>query len=290
MAEILRGAPAAAALTESLITRCECLKASGVTPTLAIIRVGARDDDLAYENAAVRRCEKIGIAVQRYVLPDSCDTNTLLETIDSINADDAIHGCLMFRPLRNQDAEKTACERLHPEKDVDGMTRASLTHVFSGTGNGFAPCTAEACIRLLAHYGIDPAGKQVVILGRSLVVGKPLAMLMLSQNATVTVCHSRTTNVQTVARNADILVAALGKAELVNASYLREGQIVLDVGIHEREDGTLCWDVRKDDVASIAAAYAPSPGGVGSMTTTILAEHVIKSCENSSCNPTNSVV
>ena len=290
MSEILRGAPAAAALTESLTARCDQLREHGLTPTLAVIRVGARDDDLAYEKAAVRRCEQIGIEVRRFLLPEDCSSEMLLNTIDTVNIDGSIHGCLMFRPLKNRAAEAAACDRLIPEKDVDGMTLASLTHVFSGSDGGFPPCTAEACVRLLDHYGIDLDGKRVVILGRSLVIGKPLAMLMLSRNATVTMCHSHTSNIKEITRPADIIVACMGKAESIDSSYLSEGQIILDVGIHERADGSLCGDVRTESIASVVAAYAPSPGGIGSMTTSVLAAHVVEACEKIACNPMGSVV
>lgn len=290
MAEILRGAPAAAALTESLIPRCEKLKTQNIHPTLAIIRVGARDDDLAYEHAAIQRCENVGIAVRRFLLPEDCDESTLLQTIDEINRDNAIHGCLMFRPLRSKAAELEASKRLSVSKDVDGMTRASLAYIYSGTGTGYYPCTARACMKLLEHYGISPEGKRVVVLGRSTVVGKPLAMLLQNQNATVTVCHSRTRNEQEISRQADILIAAVGKAEHIDRTYMREGQILLDIGIHAREDGSLCGDIVAEDAEAYAAACAPSPGGVGSITTSVLAEHVIEACEKTACKQQSSVV
>ena len=284
MAEILHGSPVAAALTEALIPRCEQLKAQNVCPALAIVRIGARDDDVAYENAAIRRCEKVGISVRRFLLPEDCDVDTLLQTIDEINLESAIHGCLMFRPLRSKAAELAASERLLVSKDVDGMTRSSLAYLYSGTGAGFPPCTAQACMKLLEHYGIAPEGKRAVVLGRSTVVGKPLAMLLQNRNATVTVCHSHTQNEQEISRQADILIAAVGKAEHIDRTYLREGQILLDIGIHAREDGSLCGDVLADDAEAYAAAYAPSPGGVGSITTSILAEHVIEACEKQLAN------
>ena len=284
MAEILHGSPIAAALTEALIPRCEQLKAQNIYPTLAIIRIGARDDDKAYERAAIRRCEKVGISVRRFLLPEDCDVDTLMQTIDEINLDSAIHGCLMFRPLRSKAAELAASERLLVSKDVDGMTRSSLAYLYSGTGAGFPPCTAQACMKLLEHYGIAPEGKRAVVLGRSTVVGKPLAMLLQNRNATVTVCHSHTQNEQEISRQADILIAAVGKAEHIDRTYLREGQILLDIGIHAREDGSLCGDVLADDAEAYAAAYAPSPGGVGSITTSILAEHVIEACEKQLAN------
>ena len=283
MAEILRGAPAASALTEKLRLRCSTLKETGITPTLAIVRVGEREDDVAYEQAAVRRCEKIGIHAKTILLPQSCNAEVLLRTIDQINADDAVHGCLVFRPLQDRNAESAVCARLFAKKDVDGMTPESMAHVFSGSGDGFAPCTAEACIRLLDHYGIALSGKRVVILGRSLVVGKPLAMMMVARNATVTFCHSKTAEIQKLAQDADILVAALGKAVFVDRSYMHPDQIVIDVGIHEAGDGSIIGDVCAEDASQIVRAFSPVPGGVGSMTTTVLAEHVLRACEDISC-------
>lgn len=286
MAELLRGAPAAAALTDTLIPRCGELLKRGITPTLAIVRLGARDDDRAYETAAIRRCEKIGIRVKPYLLSESTTTAALLAVIDEINADASIHGCLIFRPLPDAAMEEAACARLAPEKDVDGMTRASQAYVYSGKGLGFSPCTAEACVRLLEHYGYDLTGKHVVVLGRSRVVGRPLFMLLLQKNATVTVCHSRSVNEQAISRTADIVVAAVGKPEHVDASYFHSGQIVVDVGIHERADGTLCGDVSAA-AAEDVAAYSPVPGGVGNLTTSILAEHVLIACEKSLAIPVN---
>lgn len=283
MAEILRGAPAAAAITEALRLRCNTLIESGITPTLAIVRVGAREDDIAYEQAAVRRCEKIGITVRTFPLQEG-DESGLLETIDAINADDSIHGCLVFRPLKNAQLEQAVCSRLSAKKDVDGMTPQSMAHVYSGSGDGFAPCTAEACIRLLEYYNIPLSGKRVVILGRSLVVGKPLAMMLLAKHATVTVCHSKTAQIHEVAQDADILVAALGKAGLVDRAFLQCEQTVIDVGIHESPDGSITGDVCAQDAAEIVKAYSPVPGGVGSMTTTVLAEHVLRACEDRTCN------
>ena len=289
MAELLRGTPAAAALTDALIPRCAAIQERGITPTLAILRVGARADDVAYENAAIKRCQRVGIAVRLFTLPRTCTSEALFASIDEINRDSSIHGCLMFRPLPDRAMEAAACNLLSPEKDVDGMTRASLAHVYSGSGAGFAPCTAEACVRLLEYYGHELSGRRAVVLGRSLVVGRPLAMLLMQKNATVTICHSRSVNEQEISRASDIVVAAVGKPEHVGASYFRPGQIVLDVGIHERADGTLCGDIHSN-AAEITEAYSPVPGGIGSLTTSVLAEHVLTACEKMTCNSKDDVV
>jgi len=279
MAEILKGAPAAAALTEELKARAEALKEKGTVPTLAILRVGERPDDLSYERGAMKRCEKAGIAVQRSLLPENVTEEELLKTIDAINADPAIHGCLMFRPLPDKAMERAACARLLPEKDVDCMTEGSLGGVFTGSGTGYPPCTAEACMELLRYYGIDLKGKNVTVIGRSLVIGKPVSMMLQFANATVTMCHTRTRDMAAVCRNAEILVCAAGHAGLVTKDFIKPGQIVIDVGINVDENGNLCGDVAFDEAAEIAGMITPVPGGVGSVTTAVLAKHVIEAAE-----------
>ena len=232
MAELWKGAPAAAALSEALITRTETLKARGVVPTLAILRVGERPDDLSYETGAKKRCEKIGIAVRQFLLPADCTREALLGAVRTINEDPSIHGCLMFRPLPDRAMEEAACALLAPEKDVDGMTAGSLASVFTGRGPGYPPCTAQACLELLDHYGVEPAGKRAAVVGRSLVIGRPVSMMLQARNATVTMCHTKTADLPAVCREADILIAAAGRAGVVDAPCAVPGQIVIDVGIH----------------------------------------------------------
>ena len=279
MAEILKGAPAAAAITEDLTARAEKLKAAGVTPCLAILRVGRRPDDLAYERGAIKRCEKIGIRVVSVVLPAECSQEDLLAQLRIINQDAAIHGCLMFRPLPDRDMENTACALLAPEKDVDGMTAGSLAAVYAGKGAGFAPCTAQAVMELLEHYGVELTGKKAVVVGRSLVIGRPVSMLLQQKNATVTMCHTKTADLPGECRRADVLVVAAGKAGVVTKDFVSPGQTVIDVGIHVGEDGKLCGDVKFDEAEPIAAAITPVPGGVGSVTTAVLCKHVIEAAE-----------
>lgn len=279
MAEILKGSPVAAKLTEELTERCNALKARGVTPSLAMLRVGEKPGDIAYENGASKRCEKIGIAVKKTVLPENSTPDRIAPCILEINDDDSIHGCLMFRPLDDKESERTASEMLLPEKDVDCMTDLSLAGVFTGSGTGYPPCTAQACIELLDHYGIDVEGKNIVIIGRSLVIGRPVAMLLMSRNATVTICHSRTRNLPSICRKADILIAAIGRAKFVSADFVSEGQVVIDVGINTDGEGKLCGDVDYDNVEPLVGAITPVPGGVGAVTTAVLAKHVIESAE-----------
>ena len=280
MAEIWKGAPVAAALSETVAAEAAELTAKGVLPTLAIFRVGERDDDLAYERGAMKRCEKVGVRVKNVVLPADVDSDTFFRTLEALNTDPEVHGILMFRPLPKQlDGEK-ARRILAPEKDVDGCTDGSLAGVFTNTALGFPPCTAQAAMELLRYYGVDPKGKRVAVIGRSLVIGRPVAMMLMHANATVTVCHTRTVDVPAITREADIVVAASGQMESVGANYLRPGQIVIDVGIGWNEaKQKLCGDVRAEEAEPIAAALTPVPGGVGSVTSAVLCKHVVEAAK-----------
>jgi methylenetetrahydrofolate dehydrogenase (NADP+)/methenyltetrahydrofolate cyclohydrolase len=279
MAELLKGAPVAAALTEALCVRAAKLKEQGVTPTLAIVRVGERPDDISYETGAIKRCGKVGVEVRQFLLPADCSREELLGAIRQINADDAIHGCLLFRPLENKADEAQACALLAPEKDVDGMTAGSLASVFSGQGAGYPPCTAQACLEILDHYGVSLRGKRVTVIGRSLVVGRPVSMLLQRRDATVTMCHTKTADLPAVCRQAEILVAAAGKMGMVDECYAAPGQVVVDVGIHVDENGKLRGDVDFDSVEPVAGAITPVPGGVGAVTTAVLCKHVVEAAE-----------
>ncbi len=278
MAEILKGSPVAAKLTEELSARCERLKSSGINPALAMLRVGEKPGDIAYESGAEKRCAKIGITVNKIILPNNASRNEILDAIRTINNDKNIHGCLMFRPLDDKDTEKSACELLDPSKDVDCMTYSSLAGIFAGAELGYPPCTAQACIELLDYYGVELPGKNAVIIGRSLVIGRPVSMLLMNRNATVTICHSKTHNLPEICRNADIIIAAIGRAKFAGAEFVSEGQTVIDVGINVL-DGKICGDVDFDGVSGIVRAISPVPGGVGAVTTAVLAKHVIESAE-----------
>ena len=279
MAEIMRGAPVADAITEELVLRREALVKKGVEPCLAILRVGERADDLAYERGAKKRCEKVGIRVVSVVLDPACTQEELATAIQRINADETIHGCLMFLPLPKHLDEQAACELLDPRKDVDGMTAASLRTVFTGRGKGFAPCTAQSCLELLDRCGVELAGKNVVVIGRSLVVGKPVSMMLQTRNATVTMCHRKTKNLAEICRRAEILIVAAGRAGIVDASFTNPDQVVMDVGVNLAPDGGICGDVQFDAVAPVVRAISPVPSGVGSVTTAVLAKHVIEAAE-----------
>jgi len=286
MAEIWKGAPVAAALSETVALDAAALRERGVTPTLAIFRVGQRDDDLAYERGAMKRCEKVGVAVRNVVLPADVDSDTFFRTLQELNADPGVHGILMFRPLPKQLDGEMARRMLAPEKDVDGCTDGSLAGVFTNTPLGFPPCTAQAAMEILRYYGVDLKGKRAVVIGRSLVIGRPVAMMLMHANATVTVCHTRTVDVPSLTREADILVAASGQMESVGAEYLRPGQIVIDVGIGWNETKQkLCGDVKAEEAEPLAAALTPVPGGVGSVTSAVLAKHVVEAAKRQSARP-----
>lgn len=274
-----KGAPAAAALMEDLTGRVERLSGAGVTPTLAIVRVGERPDDRAYETGAVKRCEKAGVAVKRFPLPAGCSALELRAVLEHINAVSEIHGCLMLRPLPDPAMEEMACALLDPKKDVDCMTPAALAGVFAGKGWGYPPCTAQACLELLNYYGTDLTGKRAVVVGRSLVIGKPVSMLLQAENATVTMCHTRTKDLPAVCRGAEVLIAAAGRANLLGAAHVSPGQVVLDVGINVDESGKLCGDVKFDEAEPVVSAITPVPGGVGAVTTAVLVKHVVEAAE-----------
>ena len=278
MRELL-GKPVAESIVESLVPHVEAMKQKAVVPTLAVIRVGAREDDLAYERGLTKRFEGANCAVKKIELPEDVTQELLDAAVASADSDPSIDGILMFRPLPKTLTDKNVLNTISALKDVDGMGKANMADIFSGAGEGHAPCTAQAVIEILKFYGIDIKGKKVTVVGRSLVIGKPVALLLTTANATVTVCHTKTVNVEEECRRADIIVACCGVAKLINANYVKEGQIVIDVGMNVDEEGKLCGDVDYDSVSEIAEAVTPVPGGVGSITTAILLRHVVNNAE-----------
>ena len=280
MATIWKGAEVNSGLNARIMKDVEALKARGITPTLAIVRVGERPDDLSYERGAVKRAEALGVAVAKCALPVDVTQEVLLQVIRDINVDSKIHGVLLFRPLPKHLDEALICNTLVPEKDIDGITELSLAGVFAGKPLGFAPCTPSACMEILDHYGLDCTGERAVVIGRSLVVGKPAAMMLVKKNATVTICHTRTADLPAVCREADILIAAAGKAGMVGADFVRPGQLVIDVGINWNEqEQKLCGDVDFEAVSPIVEAITPVPGGVGTVTTSVLIGHVVEAAK-----------
>lgn len=279
MAMLLSGKAAVVALTEKMAQEAAKLRACGTVPTLAVVRVGERGDDIAYEKSAAKRCAAAGVEVRSFVLPTEAAERELIEVIEQINADKGIHGCLLFRPLPKTMDDRRVCNTLAPEKDVDGITDTSMAGVYSGSGVGFPPCTPSACMEILDYYGIDVTGKRAVVIGRSLVVGKPAAMMLIKRNATVTVCHTRTKDMPAVCREADILVVSAGRAGIVNGDYIKPGAVVVDVGINVDENGKLCGDVDFDSVEPAAGAVTPVPGGVGTVTASVLVVHTVQAAK-----------
>ena len=289
MAKQLLGKEVVAAMNERLQARVAALKEKGVTPKLAIVRCGANPSDLSYEKGAESRAALIGVEVEKFLLPEDVTKEALLAQIDAINADDSIHGCLMFRPLpKHLKADQDEiCNRLAAEKDVDCMTDLSNAGVFTGKKLGFAPCTPQACMEILDYYGIDCKGKNAVVIGRSLVVGKPAAMMLMGKNATVTVCHTKTVNTAEICKKADIIVSAAGVLNSLTADYVRPGQVVIDVSINWDENkpnakgglGGIAGDAKFAEVEPIVDAITPVPGGVGSVTTSVLMKHVVEAAE-----------
>ena len=275
MAMILDGKAIATSMNEALREEAAALRAAGVIPCLAIVRVGERPDDLAYERGAVKRCEAIGVDVRNFALAEAAPESELLAVIKQINNDSGIHGCLLLQPLPKHMDERAIRQALDPAKDVDGITATSLFSVVAGGGPGFPPCTPKACMEVLDYYNIDVAGKRAVVIGRSLIVGKPAAMMLLQRNATVTICHTKTQNMPALCREADILIVAAGRAGIIGRDYLAPGQVVIDVGINVNEQGKLCGDVNFDEAKDIVSALTPVPGGVGAITTSVLACHVL---------------
>lgn len=280
MAEILKGAPVTKALNEKISAKVAELKEKGVEPTLAIFRVGERADDISYEKGAMKRCDQVGVKVKNVVLPADVDADTFFATLTELNEDDAVHGILMFRPLPKQIDGEKARQMMNPAKDIDGCTDGSLAGVFTNTKVGFAPCTAQAAIEILDYYGIDCKGKRAAVIGRSLVVGRPVSMMLMHKNATVTTCHTRTVDMPSVTKEAEILIVCSGQMESIGAEYLREGQVVVDVGIGWNEEkGKLCGDVKFEEAEPIVSAITPVPGGVGTVTTSVLVSHVVEAAE-----------
>ncbi len=279
MAKLLLGKEVSAAINSRVSDKVIELKAKGVNPTLGIVRVGEREDDLSYERGACKKCELVGVEVQKFVLPADVSQEELMKVIDKVNNDDNIHGVLIFRPLPKHLDETAVINALKPEKDVDGITSGSMYGVFTGENVGYPPCTPQACMEILDYYNIDCTGKSAVVIGRSLVVGKPAAMMLIKKNATVTVCHTRTKDMPSVTKNADILIVAAGRAGVVGKDYVSEGQIVIDVGINVNDEGKLCGDVAFDEVESVVDSITPVPGGVGAVTTSVLVEHVVMAAE-----------
>lgn len=271
----LGGKEVADKIVEDLKVKVEDLKGKGISPKLAILRVGARDDDLAYERGVLKRFESAGVEVEVTAVDAGISQEELDKTFDGINNDPKVHGILVFRPLPKGLSDEHMRRTIDPGKDSDFMDIRNMENVLAGVPDAAAPCTAEAVMALIRHYQIETKGKKVTVVGRSLVIGKPAALLLTTANATVTVCHTKTVNIKEECKNADIIVACCGVAKMITEKFVKPGQIVIDVGMNVDEEGKLCGDVDYEKVSEIADAVTPVPGGVGSITTAILLKHVV---------------
>ena len=282
MAEIWKGKEVADAITEATRAKVAELKIKGVIPTLALVRVGEKADDIAYERGAIKRCEAADVEVRKVVLPWDVTQEEFDAILDGLNKDDAVHGILVFQPLPPHLGKDSVRKRLLPAKDVDGCTDGSMAGVYSGSGAGFAPCTARAVMEVLKYYKAEISGKKAAVIGRSLVIGRPVAIMLMHENATVVNCHTRTVDVPSITRNADILIAAAGVKHGVTAEFTNPSQIVIDVGInYDEESGGITGDVDFESVADHVRAITPVPGGVGGVTSAILAAHTVEAAERS---------
>jgi methylenetetrahydrofolate dehydrogenase (NADP+)/methenyltetrahydrofolate cyclohydrolase len=276
MARILSGKEVVEALNQRIAADVADLKARGIEPTLAIMRVGERGDQISYERGASKRAANLDVAVRNVQLPADAGQDDIIAAVKDLNADNDVHGVLLLRPLLQGIDEELVRNTLAPQKDVDGITDISLVSTFIDRPTGYVPCTPQSCIEILDYYGVELSGKNVVVVGRSLVVGKPLAMMLLARNATVTIAHSRTTELPELVKRADIVIACVGRAKMLDASYLAPGQTVIDVGINVLEDGSLAGDVDFAAAENSVEAITPVPGGVGTVTTTVLVKHVVE--------------
>jgi len=288
MAKMLLGKEVNEAIVADLQARIRALRSQGIIPTLGILRIGANPSDLSYEKGAMAKAELVGVEIKKFELPEDADKAQLLAVIDQLNADESIHGVLMFRPLPKhlKGDQNEICNRLDPKKDVDCMTHLSNAGVFEGCDLGYPPCTPSACMEILDHYGIACTGKNAVVIGRSAVVGKPAAMMLMRRNATVTVCHTRTVNTAEICRNADIIISSAGVLKSLTKDFVRPGQVVIDVSMNwdaekitAKGKGGMSGDAVFDEVEPIVAAITPVPGGVGAVTSSVLMKHVVEAAE-----------
>mgnify|MGYP001283804647 FL=1 len=269
MANILKGKVVADHIKENIKESVVRFKDEGINPTLGILRVGKNPDDIAYERSILKNCESVGINGVVYEVEESISTEELIHTLNKLNVDSNIHGILIFRPLPKHIDENLISSTINPLKDVDCMNPMNLERIFEGNTDGFAPCTPKAAMTILEYYNIPLEGANTVVINRSMVVGKPLSMMLLSKNATVTICHSKTKELNTITNNADIVVTALGRAKYFDEYYFNDNSTVIDVGISLDSEGKICGDVNTENVSHIVKNITPVPGGVGSVTTSI---------------------
>lgn len=276
MANILKGKIVSEKIDAQSIEILNDLKNNGINPTLAIVRVGNNDADISYQNSAIKKANNLGINIKNIEFQDDVTYEEFYSKLDELNNNNDIHGILMLRPLPVHLDNEKARKYIKLEKDIDGCSDDALVSLFTNSNIGFAPCTAEAAIKILDFYNIKIESKNIVVIGRSLVIGKPLSMMLLNRNATVTICHSKTRNIKEITKQADIIITAIGQCEMIDDTYIGDNnQTIIDVGINYNETKQkLCGDVLYDKVEPLVYNITPVPGGVGSITTSILMNHV----------------
>jgi methylenetetrahydrofolate dehydrogenase (NADP+)/methenyltetrahydrofolate cyclohydrolase len=279
MAEILKGNVVAAQIKEDMKNEIEKLAEKGKIPTLGIVRLGSNPDDISYERSIIKNCEKAGINSKVIEKELEMTTEELVDLMEKLNVDDEISGVLVFRPLPKHIDETKIREALSPNKDVDCMHPLNLAKIFEGDMTGFQPCTPRAAMEILLYNNVELEGKNVVVVNRSMVLGKPLVMMLLEKNATVTICHSRTKNLHEITSKADVVVTALGKAKFFDKKYFNENSICIDVGVSMDDDGKLSGDIDYPEVSEMVSMITPVPGGVGAVTTSLLLSQVVEACK-----------
>ena len=272
----LRGKKVSDGIKEYVSKELETLS---FVPKLAIVRVGENPDDMSYERGATKKLKSFGLDVASYVFPQDISDEAFKKAFKDINEDDEVTGILLLRPLPHTINEKNIENMIDPKKDLDGISPINIAKVFAGDTSGFSPCTAEAVIEVLKAYDIELTGKRVTVVGRSMVVGKPVSMLLLKENATVTMTHTRTVDLKKTCSDAEIVVAAAGRAKMLNSDYCGQDAVMIDVGINVDENGKLCGDVDYATLDGKASAATPVPGGVGTVTTAVLAKHLIQAAK-----------
>ena len=286
MARQLLGKEVTEALNARISERAQALRDKGVVPKLATVRCGENPSDISYEKGALKRAADLGVETMQVLLPEDISKEDLIAKLQELNADDSVHGVLLFRPLPKhlKDDQTEIINVLAAEKDIDCMTDLSNAGMYEGKELGFPPCTPQACMEILDYYGYDLKGKNVVVIGRSLVVGKPVAMMLMAKNATITVCHTRTVDVEGIAKKAEIIVTSAGVLKSLTKDFVSPGQTVIDVSINWDPDkkegkGGIAGDAVFEEVEPIVDAITPVPGGVGSVTTSVLIDHVVTAAE-----------
>ncbi|MCK1976851.1 bifunctional 5,10-methylenetetrahydrofolate dehydrogenase/5,10-methenyltetrahydrofolate cyclohydrolase [Jeotgalicoccus huakuii] len=280
MTVVMDGKKVAAHLSDEIREALEVSESHGIQPKVAFVRIGDLSDSISYENAAVKRFEKLGIQTSQFHFPEDVSTKVFLTKFREINEDYSIHGILLLQPLPKHIPMKRVAEVMNSFKDIDGMKASNLGKVLTNDPDRLEPCTPAAVMNMLDYYDIDLKGKNVTVVGASAVVGKPLSLLMMNREATVTTCNLYTDDLVEKCKNADVIVSAAGAINLIDEPHVKEGAVVVDVGINFNDEGKMVGDVNYEAVKDKASFITPVPGGIGAITTTVLAYHLVKATEH----------